>query len=194
MCCRFLPFGSSFVFENWKSALAVSLPLCGTEQGLGKALPNKIPWGAKWAVGEIWTHGRILLYATQPFRFCQSVKLALCRTFDFAVLPECRSCPRISLRRRFAHVIAKSYLIRTVIQFWGCTVVVTRFGQTKRADYTEHQKSAGAWLSLQNDVLCNRLWRSKSGSASYSSRQQNQRRGGAVRHFRCTDTVSDKTD
>ena len=35
---------------------------------------------------------------------------------------------------------------------------------------------------------------SKSGSASYSSRQQNQRLGGAVRHFRCTDTVSDETD
>ena len=33
---------------------------------------------------------------------------------------------------------------------------------------------------------------SKSGSAFYSSRQQNQRRGGAVRHFRCTDTVSDE--
>ena len=66
------------------------------------------------------------------------------------------------------------------------------FRKTKRADYTEHQESAGAWLSLQNDVLCNRLWRSKSGSASYSSRQQNQRRGGAVRHFRCTDTVSDE--
>ena len=35
---------------------------------------------------------------------------------------------------------------------------------------------------------------SKSGSASYSSRRQNQRRGGAVRHFRCTDTVSDESD
>lgn len=35
---------------------------------------------------------------------------------------------------------------------------------------------------------------SKSGSASYSSRQQNQRRGGAVRYFRCADTVSDETD
>lgn len=33
---------------------------------------------------------------------------------------------------------------------------------------------------------------SKSDSASYSSRQQNQRRGGAVRNFRCTDTVSDE--
>ena len=35
---------------------------------------------------------------------------------------------------------------------------------------------------------------SKSGSVSYSSRQQNQRRGGAVRYFRCTDTVSDNSD
>lgn len=32
---------------------------------------------------------------------------------------------------------------------------------------------------------------SKSGSASYNSCRQNQRRGGADRHFRCTDTVSD---
>lgn len=95
--------------------------------------------------------------------FCQSVKLVLCRTFDFAVLPECRSCPRISPRRCFAHIIAKSYPIQTVIQLWWCTVVVTRFWQTKRADYTEHQKSAGAWLSLQNDVLCNQLWRIKVG-------------------------------
>ena len=36
--------------------------------------------------------------------------------------------------------------------------------------------------------------KSKSGSAFYSSRQQNQRRGGAVRHSRCADTVSDETD
>ena len=36
--------------------------------------------------------------------------------------------------------------------------------------------------------------KSKSGSASYNSCQQNQRRGGAVRYFRCTDTVSDKSD
>ena len=35
---------------------------------------------------------------------------------------------------------------------------------------------------------------SKSGSAFYNSRQQNQRRYGAVRHFRCADTVSDETD
>lgn len=35
---------------------------------------------------------------------------------------------------------------------------------------------------------------SKSGSAFYNSCQQNQRRGGSVRYFRCTDTVSDKTD
>ena len=35
---------------------------------------------------------------------------------------------------------------------------------------------------------------SKSGSVFYNSRQQNQRRGGAVRHFRCADTVSGETD
>ena len=35
---------------------------------------------------------------------------------------------------------------------------------------------------------------SKSGSVFYDSRQQNQKRGGAVRHFRCTDTVSDETN
>ena len=35
---------------------------------------------------------------------------------------------------------------------------------------------------------------SKSGSAFYSSCQQNQRRGGADRHFRRADTVSDETD
>ena len=61
-----------------------------------------------------------MLYATQPFRFlhfCQSVKLVICRTFDFAVLPECRSCPRISLRRCFAHIIAKSYPIRRSFNF-----------------------------------------------------------------------------
>ena len=40
----------------------------------------------------------------------------LCRTLRFAVLPERRSCPGVSPRRCFAHVIAKSYPIRTVIQ------------------------------------------------------------------------------
>ena len=36
--------------------------------------------------------------------------------------------------------------------------------------------------------------KSKSGSASYSSRQQNQWHGGTARYFRYTDTVSDETD
>lgn len=43
----------------------------------------------------------------------------------------------------------------------GHSVVGCR--KTKRTDYTEHQKSAGAWLSLQSDVLCNRLWKFKVG-------------------------------
>ena len=43
----------------------------------------------------------------------------------------------------------------------GHSVVECR--KNKRADYTEHQESTGAWLSLQNDVLCNRLWKFKVG-------------------------------
>lgn len=35
--------------------------------------------------------------------------------------------------------------------------------KTKRADYTKHQKLVGASLSLQSDVLCNRLWKIKVG-------------------------------
>ena len=78
-------------------------------------------------------------------------------------------------------------------RIWRWTVF-WKNDKIKRADYTEYQKSAGAWLSLQNDVLCNRLWNSKTGSASYNSRRQNQWRGGAVQHFRCTDTVSGYPD
>ena len=59
-----------------------------------------------------------------------------------------------------AHIVAslrqRTYLIRTVIQLLNVE-------KTKRADYTEHQESAGAWLSLQSDVLCNRLWKFKVG-------------------------------
>ena len=50
---------------------------------------------------------------------------------------------------------------------FGCRTGWMFLRKTKRADYTEHQESAGAWLSLQNDVLCNRLWRSKSGSVFF---------------------------
>ena len=59
-----------------------------------------------------------------------------------------------------AHIMAslhrRTYPIRTVIQ-------LSDVEKTKRADYTEHQKSAGASLSLQSDVLCNRLWKFKVG-------------------------------
>lgn len=42
-------------------------------------------------------------------------------------------------------------------------IVFWKNDKTKRADYTKHQKSAGASLSLQSDVLCNRLWKIKVG-------------------------------
>ena len=66
--------------------------------------------------------------------------------------------------------------------------------KTKRADYTEHQnrREHSSRFKVMFYVIGSE--NSKSGSAFYSSRQQNQRRGGAVRHFRCTDTVSDETD
>lgn len=40
----------------------------GVKQGLGKALPNKIPCGTDWAECEIWHHGRILLWTIDAFR------------------------------------------------------------------------------------------------------------------------------
>ena len=64
----------------------------------------------------------------------------------------------------------------------------------KRADYTEHQKSREHRSRFKVMFYVIGSENSKSGSAFYSSRRQNQRRGGAVRHFRCTDTVSDETN
>ena len=68
----------------------------------------------------------------------------------------CSSSPQKVINFLGTPVLAKSYPIRTVIQLLDV-------GKTKRADHTEHQKSAGAWLSLQSDVLCNRLWKFKVG-------------------------------
>ena len=47
-------------------------------------------------------------------------------------------------------------------RIWRWTVF-WKNDKIKRADYTKHQKSAEAWLSLQSDVLCNRLWKFKVG-------------------------------
>jgi len=52
--------------------------------------------------------------------------------------------------------------------------------KNKKADYAEHHKSAGTSLSLQNDVLCNRLWNSKTGSVSISAPANRTKGGGAV--------------
>ena len=109
-----------------------------------------------------------------------------CRFTRMSFLPEnltpasLRSCHRKVISHSDGHSILRMYC--------RCDSIWTN----KKSRLHRASEIAGAWLSLQNDVLCNRLWRSKSGSASYSSRQQNQRRGGAVRHFRYTDTVSDE--
>ena len=57
--------------------------------------------------------------------------------------------------------LLRSYHRKVISHSDGHSVIGCR--KTKRADYTEHQKSAGAWLSLQSDVLCNRLWKFKVG-------------------------------
>ena len=54
---------------------------------------------------------------------------------------------------------------------------------------TKNRRERGSRFKMMFYVIGSE--NSKSGSAFYSSRQQNQRRSGAVRHFRCTDTVSD---
>ena len=121
-----------------------------------------------------------MLYATQPFRFlrfCQSVKLAFCRTLRFAVFPECRSCPGVSPRRCFAHVIAKSYPIRTVIQLSDVEKQKEPITQS-----TKNRRERGSRFKVMFYVIGSE--NSKSGSVFYSSRQQNQRHGGAVRYFR----------
>ena len=128
------------------------------------------------------------------FVFCVFAKVS---NWHFGVLCVLPFYPNVVPARESHPDVASLMSSQSHISFrrsfnFGCRTGWMFLRKTKRADYTEHQKSAGAWLSLQNDVLCNRLWKSKSGSASYSSRQQNQRRGGAVRHFRCTDTVSDE--
>lgn len=93
----------------------------------------------------------------------------------FAVLPECSSCPCLFQRRCLAHIIAKSYPIQTIIQLLstiGSYYLIGNFfannknyfekGQQKSRPH-RHQESAGALLSLQKNVLCNRLWNSKKG-------------------------------
>ena len=105
----------------------MSLPLCGTEQGLGKALPNKIPWRAKWADGEIWAHGRILLYATQPFRFFVFAKVQnwhiavlLISPFYPNVVPARESHPGVaSLMSSPSHIpFGRSFNFEDVLSLW----------------------------------------------------------------------------
>nr|WP_303929565.1 hypothetical protein [Ruminococcus bromii] len=71
--------------------------------------------------------------------------------FLSAVLPECRSCPCF-----FSGVVSLCFPRKLSSQnhipfrrSFSCN------RQNKKADTQRHQKSAGVFLSLQNDVLCN---------------------------------------
>ncbi|MBO5016294.1 MAG: hypothetical protein J6C92_10840, partial [Bacteroidaceae bacterium] len=83
----------------------------------------------------------------------------------------------VSPRRCFAHVIAKSYPIRTVIQLLDVEKQKEPITQSirNRREHSSRFKVMFYVIGSEN---------SKSGSAFYSSRQQNQRRGGVVRYFR----------
>ena len=90
-----------------------------------------------------------------------------------------------------AHIVAslrwRTYPIRTVIQLSDVEKQKEPITQSirNRREHNSRFKVMFYVIGSEN---------SKSGSAFYSSRQQNQGRGGAVRHFRCTYTVSDETD
>ena len=88
-----------------------------------------------------------------------------------------------------AHIVAAlrwgTYPIRTVIQLSNVEKQKEPITQSIRNRREHNSRFKVIFYVIGSED-------SKSGSAFYSSRQQNQRRGGAVRHFRCTDTVSDE--
>ena len=90
-----------------------------------------------------------------------------------------------------AHIVAslhqRTYPIRTVIQLLDVEKQKEPITQSIR-NRREHSSRFKVMFYVIGSE------KSKSGSASYNSRRQNQRRGGAVRYFRCTDTVPDKSD
>ena len=123
--------------------------------------------------------------SSKPFLFGKAptftVQEPFCRSTRMSFLPQ-----RFQ-RRCFAHIIAKSYPIRTVIQLLSTSGLICpsissqreglkiqpfqklfyltskifdfmhsflKKGKTKKPLH-RHQESAGALLSLQNDVLCN---------------------------------------
>ena len=110
-----------------------------------------------------------------------------------AVLPECRffyPCPHlggVASLSSYPTVIAKSYPIRTVIQLLDVEKQKEPITQSTRNRREHNSRFKVMFYVIGSE-------NSKSGSAFYSSRQQNQRPGGAVRHFRCTDTVSGRPD
>jgi len=90
-----------------------------------------------------------------------------------------------------AHIVAslrrRTYPIRTVIQLLDVEKQKEPITQS-----IKNRREHGSRFKVMFYVIGSE--NSKSGSVFYDSRQQNQKRDGAVRHFRCTDTVSDCSD
>ena len=156
---------------------------------------------AKMSVGSPRGSGALPRYLRITPQQCRPLKRAPCTPPKLSYLRKHHFLQNVSIsphypnvvpapafqRRCFAHIIAKSYPIRTVIQllstgglicpsisshregqnitisknFFYLTSKIFDFmhsflkkGKTKKPLH-RHQKSAGALLSLQNDVLCN---------------------------------------
>lgn len=96
------------------------------------------------------------------FYLAHSWLKTLCKAVVCVILaqPHTRICsyPRISLRSRFVHIIAKSYPLRRRV--FSCQGAI---GKTKKPLHTHH-KSAGDFLSLQSNVVCSGFEYSKSYS------------------------------
>ena len=76
-----------------------------------------------------------------------------------ALPPRCCSLSGIPFRKSSIGCAADFFFTQEM-DFWK---------KTTKKPLHRHQESAGALLSLQNDVLCNRLWDSKTGSVSISA-------------------------
>lgn len=97
-----------------------------------------------------------------------------------------------SYRRKVISPFRRSFCFEIGICFiW---IFLRNSLKNKKADYTKHHKSAEAALSLQRMFYVIGFLIQSRVLRSPCPRQQNQRRGGAVRYFRCIETVSGNPD
>ena len=128
------------------------------------------------------------------FVFCVFAKVS---NWHFAVLCVLPFYPNVVPARESHPGVASLLSSQSHISFrrsfnFGCRTGWMFWGKQKEpiTQSIKNRRERGSRFKVMFYVIGSE--NSKSGSAFYSSRQQNQRRSGAVRHFRCTDTVSDE--